>query len=77
MNGFRKRGDGSRQEGFLLGVKSMEMLGAATVGDVLDISVFKAARFGDFGIIEGAVRKGETILAKGEIKVWHKETAQA
>ena len=74
MNGFMKRRNGSREEGFLLGVKSMNVFGTAAVGDQLEISVFKSARFGEFGIVEGTVRKGETTLAKGEIKVWHRDT---
>ena len=77
LDGFQGGGNGRRLEGFLLGVKTWKIHGSATVGDVLDISVFKAARFGEFGIVEGVVRKGETVLAEGEIKLWHRERAEA
>jgi radical SAM protein with 4Fe4S-binding SPASM domain len=75
MDGFRKLANGSRPEGLLLGAKSMRILGTARVGDVLDVAVFKAARFGDFGIVQGSVRKGDTTLAEGEVKVWQKGAA--
>ncbi len=57
-------------EGFLLGVKKLEILGTARVGDSLRISLYKASRFGDFGILEGTVMNGDTLIARGEIKVW-------
>jgi len=73
MNGFRTTVRESQPpEGYLLGARQLETLGAAHVGDTLTTRVFKATRFGDFGIIEGQVYRGDTLLAKGEIKVWHK-----
>lgn len=73
MNGFRTSvREGQEQEGYLLGARQMEVLGSAHVGDTLAIRVFKATRYGDFGVIEGEVARGETILARGEIKVWHR-----
>ena len=73
MNGFRTsvRG-GQEQEGYLLGAREIEVLGAARVGDTLAIHVFKATRYGDFGVIEGRVTRGDETLARGEIKVWHR-----
>ncbi|MEI6563662.1 MAG: radical SAM protein [bacterium] len=73
MNGFRTsvRG-GNEPEGYLLGARQFEVLEPARLGDTLRIRVFKATKFGDFGIIEGQVFRNETVLAKGEIKVWHK-----
>ncbi len=70
MEGFRTLGGRSaQQEGFLLGIKNLEVLGAARVGDLLRISVKKIAKLGDFGIIRGEVSKGETVIARGEVKV--------
>lgn len=57
------------QEGYLLGIKSMKIMGTARVGDTLKIKAFKYAQYGDFGVIEGTVLRGEQILAHGEIKV--------
>jgi len=73
MNGFRTTvRDGEEQEGYLLGARQMEVFAPARVGDILATRVFKATRYGDFGVIEGQVTRGETVLARGEIKVWHR-----
>lgn len=76
LDGFKKSGNGRHTEGFLLGVKSLKIRGQAFVGDVLECRVYKASRFGEFGIVEGSVRKNGSVLAEGEIKVWHKESAE-
>ncbi|HSQ77343.1 MAG TPA: radical SAM protein [Nitrospirota bacterium] len=71
QEGFRMLGSRNpQQEGFLLGIKDLEITGSARIGDTLRISVFKVAKFGDFGIIRGEVRKGDTPIACGEVKVW-------
>ena len=52
QNGFKKMGNGeSRSEGLLLAIKNMEVMDSAYAGDNLTVSVFKAARYGGFGII--------------------------
>ncbi len=71
MNGFKthhlnENGHG----GFLLGAKKLKLSGRARVGDMLTTSVYKVAKFEDFGIIQGTVRCGDEVLAEGEIKVW-------
>jgi radical SAM protein with 4Fe4S-binding SPASM domain len=71
QEGFRQMGSRNpQQEGFLLGIKNIEIVGSAHVGDTLRISVFKIAKYGDFGIIRGEVRNGKTTIASGEVKVW-------
>jgi len=75
LEGFKNRGKNGRPEGFLLGASDFRIHGGAAVGDVLTISVRKEAKFGEFGVIHGAVRCGATLLAEGEIKIWHKERA--
>ncbi len=75
MEGFRKLGLGCRQEGFLLGIKNLEVVGSARVGDTLRVSVFKVAKYGDFGIVRGEVRNGDTLIARGEIKAWQGDKA--
>jgi radical SAM protein with 4Fe4S-binding SPASM domain len=71
QEGFRRLGSRSpEQEGFLLGVKNLEISGDAHVGDTLRVSVYKAVRYGDFGIIKGEVCKGSEVIARGEVKVW-------
>jgi len=58
-------------QGLLLGAKKLEILGPARVGDTLNISVYKYARFGDFGIVHGEICRDNTVIARGEIKIWH------
>ncbi|MFH0985039.1 MAG: radical SAM protein [Candidatus Omnitrophota bacterium] len=71
-NGFRLSDEECRrQTGFLIGAKKIEVLGSVRVGDVLEVSVFKSAQYGEFGIVEGSVSCGGKIVARGEIKVWH------
>lgn len=71
QEGFRKLGCREAQpEGFLLGVKNLEITGSARVGDTLRIFVRKVAKYGDFGIVRGEIRKGDVVIASGEIKVW-------
>jgi predicted hotdog family 3-hydroxylacyl-ACP dehydratase len=74
QEGFRKLGSSNPfQEGYLLGVKNFQVLGAAHVGDNLLVAVHKVVKYGDFGIIHGEVRKGSEVIARGEIKVWQNE----
>ncbi|MEW6599917.1 MAG: radical SAM protein [Nitrospirota bacterium] len=74
QDGFKNLGNGGGSaEGLLLGIKNLEILGSAGVGDKLRVSVYKAARLGGFGIIKGEIFKGEDLIARGEIKVWHKD----
>ena len=42
-------------------------------GDTLRISVFKAAKYGDFGIINGEVFRGTELIARGEVKVFQSD----
>ncbi len=71
LNGFKQLG-GSQEPsgGYLVGAQNLEILGSARVGDVLTISVYKDLRFGGFGIVKGTVSRDDTILARGEIKIW-------
>jgi radical SAM protein with 4Fe4S-binding SPASM domain len=71
QEGFRLFGSRKpQQEGLLLGIKHLEILGGAHLGDTLRISVFKVAKYGDFGIIRGEIRKDDMVIARGEVKVW-------
>ncbi len=74
QDGFKNLGNGGPgSEGLLLGIKNLEILDSAGVGDKLHVSVYKAAKYGGFGIIKGEIFKGGNLIARGEIKVWHKD----
>ncbi len=78
MNGFRAGGrNGAGDSGYLLGARSVRVRAPARVGDALTVRVFKAARYGPFGMVEGWVRRGDTLLAHGEIKVWDAASADS
>ena len=78
MEGFRKLGSRTpRQEGMLLGIKNLEVKGSARVGDTLRIAITKVAKYGDFGIIRGEVRKNDEVIASGEVKAWQADKAVA
>jgi radical SAM protein with 4Fe4S-binding SPASM domain len=70
MGGFGQRGRGrGREAGLMLGTRNLEILGEARIGDELEIEVFKSARLGGFGIVQGCVRRKAEVLARGEIKI--------
>jgi radical SAM protein with 4Fe4S-binding SPASM domain len=71
LNGFRTGGNGNHQ-GLLLGAENLEVLAECRRGDRLSISVFKETKYGDFGVVSGAVTRGSELVARGRIKVWHK-----
>jgi predicted hotdog family 3-hydroxylacyl-ACP dehydratase len=72
LNGFKQLGRStSAPEGYLVGAQKLEVLGPARVGDTLSISVYKETRFGNFGVVKGSVSRDGTVLARGEIKIWH------
>jgi predicted hotdog family 3-hydroxylacyl-ACP dehydratase len=74
QEGFRKFGSRNpHQEGLLLGIKNLEIPGSARVGDVLRISMLKVAKYGDFGIVQGEVKKGDTVIARGELKIFQSD----
>ncbi len=71
LNGFKQLG-GSQEPsgGYLVGAQNLEILGSARVGDKLTISVYKDLRFAGFGVVKGTVSRNDTVLARGEIKIW-------
>ena len=71
LNGFKQLG-GSQEPtgGYLVGAQNLEILGSARVGDELTISVYKDLRFAGFGVVKGTVSRNDTMLARGEIKIW-------
>jgi radical SAM protein with 4Fe4S-binding SPASM domain len=71
LTGFKSLGITNQViDGFLLGGKKFEIFNKAHIGDTLTISIYKYARFGDFGIIKGTISRGDDIIAEGEIKIW-------
>jgi len=78
LDGFENRNNpDAKIGGFLLGAKNLKIFAPAYVGDKLRISVFKEARYGDFGILKGCIKNNhiknnQKIIADGEIKIFTK-----
>ena len=58
------------KQGFLVGIKKIDRLLSAHIGDRLKININTLAELGDFAVAEGEVWRGEELLACGQIKVW-------
>jgi len=71
FKGYVDRMDGKPPgEGFLVGVRHLEIPGKAHSGDRLLTSIRTVAAFGGFAVVEGAVTRGDETLASGSLKVW-------
>ena len=57
-------------EGFLVGVRHLEITGRAYAGDRLLTSIRTVGTFGGFAVVEGAVTRGDETLAAGTLKLW-------
>ena len=57
-------------EGFLVGVRNLEVTGRAYAGDRLLTSIRTVAALGGFAVVEGSVNRGDETLASGTLKLW-------
>lgn len=57
-------------EGFLVGVRNLEIAGRAYAGDRLLTSIRTVTSFGGFAVVEGSVTRGDDIVASGILKLW-------
>lgn len=57
-------------EGFLVGVRNLEIAGRAHAGDRLLTSIRTVASFGGFAVVEGSVTRGDDLVASGILKLW-------
>jgi radical SAM protein with 4Fe4S-binding SPASM domain len=72
MNGFSKFDtDAPPPSGFLVGGQKIHIYKKSFVKDKLKIDIYKTARFGGFGILTATVKRGQEIIAEGEIKIYH------
>ena len=56
--------------GYLVGVQGFECLGDAYLGDRLRIETECLGTFEGFGVVRAVIRREETILAQGKIKLY-------
>jgi predicted hotdog family 3-hydroxylacyl-ACP dehydratase len=75
MQGFYKqRQNLPPQSGYLVGAQDFTVFGAATLGDRLEVEVHIEAEFGEMTVLTTEVRRGETMLAAGRLKVYVPES---
>ncbi|HAD04626.1 MAG: hypothetical protein A2005_11075 [Desulfuromonadales bacterium GWC2_61_20] len=71
MRGYDdQRGGRPVREGFLVGIRHMELHATVSVGDRLEIAVQTSALIGAFAVAEGEVRRGAEVVARGSLKLW-------
>lgn len=71
FKGYMDRMDGNPPgEGFLVGVRDLEITGKAYAGDRLLTSIRTVTSFGGFAVVEGSVTRGNETIASGIIKLW-------
>ena len=71
FKGYTDRMDGKPPgDGFLVGVRNLEVTGTAYAGDRLLTSIRTVASLGGFAVVEGAVTRGDETLASGTLKLW-------
>jgi predicted hotdog family 3-hydroxylacyl-ACP dehydratase len=56
--------------GYLVGVRNLEVVRQAQEGDELLISVRTTATIGGFRVVEGLVKCGESVMARGNLKLF-------
>jgi predicted hotdog family 3-hydroxylacyl-ACP dehydratase len=71
LKGYLDRRDGLPvRQGFLVGIKKLVRLRSAKVGDCLQIRMHTLAELDGFAVAEGEIWTAETLIARGEIKIW-------
>lgn len=58
------------QMGFLVGIRSIRIEGEARVGDRLLVQLRPLAEMEGFALAEGEIRRGDSLLASGTLKLW-------
>lgn len=56
--------------GYLVGVQKFETCNPGFVGELFTVEVETVGEFEGFAVVEGMVRRDETVLAQGKIKLW-------
>ena len=74
MNGFSKFNTGAPPpSGFLVGGQKINIYKKSYAKEKLIIDIYKTAKFGNFGILEAIVKRGDEIIAEGKIKIFQND----
>jgi len=58
------------RQGFLVGIKKIVRHASVQADDLLRVHIRTVAELGDFAIAEGEIRRGDELIAEGDVKVW-------
>jgi radical SAM protein with 4Fe4S-binding SPASM domain len=76
MNGFEKFDTGAPDPGgFLIGGQKINMYMKTYAGQKLHTDIYKVTKFGSFGILSATIKRGEDLIAEGEIKIFENDGA--
>lgn len=71
VKGYRDRlGGEPTKQGFLVGMRKIQFLRTASVGDRLRIQVDTVGAIAGFAVVEGRVTRHQEVIAEGELKLW-------
>jgi len=65
--------DAPRKNGFLVGIKDFEIAQTVRIGDVLNLQITKEYDFDQINYVNGIIKKGDTDVAAGTLKLWEYE----
>lgn len=58
------------RQGFLVGIKKMVCHASVQADDLLQVHIRTVAELDDFAVAEGEIRRGDQVIAAGDVKVW-------
>lgn len=58
------------RQGFLVGIKKMVCYASVQADDLLQVHIRTIAELEDFAVAEGEIRRGDEVIAAGDVKVW-------
>ena len=74
MHGFEKFDTGAKNHGgFLIGGQKINMYTKAFAGEKLITDIYKTTKFGNFGILSATIKRGDEMIAEGEIKIYEND----
>ncbi len=74
MHGFEKFDTGAENHGgFLIGGQKINIYTKAFAKEKLITDIYKTTKFGNFGILFATIKRGDDLVAEGEIKIYENE----
>lgn len=58
------------RQGFLVGIKRIVRHASVQADDLLQVHIRSIAELDDFAVAEAEIRRGDEVIAEGDVKVW-------